>query len=464
MTAPRGARRALPARPSKEHLRKTAKRLAKAEGLSLTAAQRRLAADYGFLSWGALMRAVDAARQPRRSALSEAAVRGDAAKVAALLAQGAPVEGEPHERDGPLFLACGSAAPAADRLATARILIEAGAFLRRGGAKGATPLHAAARQGPAALVELLLRNGALFWQSDEEGRRPYDYAREGTPEDRDLLLFLLADGPKISDPDFRTAVAAIQAGDLASLAALLDAHPRLLRERAIEPKIGPTGYFTDPKLFWFVANNPTLVPQSPDNIVAVAKLMIARGVDQADLDYTLGLVTTNGLMPAAQQIALTAALVEAGAVMDEDGFLASLGHRQRAPVAWLVEHGFALTAPIAAGLGRVDALPGLLADATAKVRTDALGMAVINSEREAARLCLEAGADPNRFMACHRHSTPLHQAALDGDVALIELLLAHGARLDIADTLWRGAPLDWAIHGKQAGAEALLRARLTEAG
>src|SRR5205085_2607708 len=149
----------LPDRASKEHLRKQAKRLAKAEGLKLGHAQRRLARDHGFPNWATMMRAIDERAAPPRSPLSQAAARGD--------------------------------------------------------------------------------------------------AEAGTPIERERILFLIADGPKIADPVFREAVAAIQAGDAAGLAALLDAHPRLLRERAIEPDIGTRGYFTDPKLFWFIANNPT---------------------------------------------------------------------------------------------------------------------------------------------------------------------------------------------------------------
>jgi hypothetical protein len=52
----------LPARPSKEHLRKQAKRLARAKPLGLAEAQRKVAADYGAGTWAELMRRVDAAR------------------------------------------------------------------------------------------------------------------------------------------------------------------------------------------------------------------------------------------------------------------------------------------------------------------------------------------------------------------------------------------------------------------
>ena len=88
-------------------------------------------------------------------------------------------------------------------------------------------------------------------------------------------------------------------------------------------------------------------------------------------------------------------------------------------------------------------------------------MAVINRHLEAARLCLDAGADPNGFLPVHRHSVPLHQAALNDDVELMKLLVERGARLDIRDTLWDGTPLGWAVHNKKAKAEAYLRCAAT---
>ncbi len=453
MSAPEAPRRPLPASPSIEHLRKQAKRFAKDERLKLSVAQHRLAQSYGFHNWAALAHAVGTLRSP----LGLAAAAADDAAVATLLAQGAPVDGAPDDGATPLFLACDGDAPWERRLAVASRLLDAGAFPRGGGPKGMTPLHAAARRGPAALVELLLRRGALFWQGDDAGRRPHDYARDGTPIDRERILYLTADGPKIEDAGFRAAVAAIQAGDASSLARLLDARPSLLSERAVEPDLGPKGYFSDPMLFWFVANNPTLVPQSPPNVVEIAKLMIARGVAQRDLDYALELTMTNGMMAKAQQLALTAALVEAGATASKQAILMTLGHEQRDVVAWLVARGPALDAAMAAGLGCVDALPALLQAASADEKADALAMAVINHHAEAARLCLEGGADATRFMPVHAHSTPLHNAALHGDLEIMKLLVAAGARTDAADTLWRGTPLDWAIHGKQAAAEAYLR-------
>jgi hypothetical protein len=68
MSATDGTRRELPARPSKEHLRKQAKRLADRQSLGLAQAQRKIAAGYG--SAGAFC-----ARGMRSKALAATATR-----------------------------------------------------------------------------------------------------------------------------------------------------------------------------------------------------------------------------------------------------------------------------------------------------------------------------------------------------------------------------------------------------
>lgn len=458
MSAPDQPRRELPAHPSQEYLRKEAKRLARAGGLPLATAQARIAHDHGLPNWARLMRAVlQRIDEGRRSALSQAAARGDEPAVRDLLAAGAPVDGEPHEVNSPLYLACGSDASASSRIAVATRLLDAGAFPRAICEDGATPLHAAARSGPAGMVELLLRRGAVFWQGDARDRRPFDLARDGTPVDRERIMELLADGPKISDTVFRTAVSAIQQGDAAGLSDLLDRHPRLLTMRAVEPEMGPRGYFSDPALFWFIANNPTLVPRSPPNTVEIARLMLARGVKPEDVTCALGLAMTNAQMSGPEQIALAEVLIGAGAEVTPRDILMALGHRQTAVVAWLVEQGRPLDAVTAAGLGRIEDLARLLPGVPAGTLQEALAAAVLNRHPAAVRLCLEAGADPDALMPVHAHSTPLHQAALEGDVATMRLLLAAGARRDTLDTMWRGTPLGWALHAKQAAAADLLR-------
>ena len=43
----------------------------------------------------------------------------------------------------------------------------------------------------------------------------------------------------------------------------------------------------------------------------------------------------------------------------------------------------------------------------------------------------------------------------------MELLIARGARTDIADTPWGGTPLGWAIHQGKTRAQAYLEGRTT---
>jgi peptide-methionine (S)-S-oxide reductase len=376
--------------------------------------------------------------------LSGAAARADANAVRKLLAEGAAPDGAAGEADTPLFRVCTSGAPARDRIAVATLLLDAGARPRRACTGNSTALHMAARHGPLALVELLIRRGAIWWQTDKRHKDPLRYAREGSAPDKAEIVALL-DRPVITDPQFRAAVAAIHRGDTAALARLLDAHPRLLRERAIEPACYPPSYFRDPRLFWFVANNPTLVKAQAPNIVEIARTMIARGVEKSDLDYTLELVMSNGNDgDRVNQLPLLNALVDAGATPTPRAIEVALGYGELRPVEALLARGLALTAPIAAALGRDRELAALLPKAAAAERQSALGMAVINRRLEAARLCLDAGADVNGLLPVHAHSTPLHQAVAHDDVPMMELLLARGARADIPDTMWNSTAMGWA--------------------
>jgi ankyrin repeat protein len=390
------------------------------------------------------------------SPLSAAAARGDRAAVAALLAAGAAPDGEAGEADTPLFHACRSEAADERRIAVAALLLDAGARPRRACTNQATALHVAAARGPLALVELLIRRGAIWWQRDRDGKEPLDRARAGGAADKAAIVALLA-RPVIRDPAFRAAVNAIHRGEASALAELLDDHPRVLRERAIEPDCYPPSYFRDPKLFWFVANNPTLVEAQPPNIVEIARIMIARGVEKPDLDYALELVMSNGNEgDRANQLPLMALLLDAGAAAGPRAILVALAHGELRPVEALLARDLPLTAPIAAALGRERDLPPLLARAAADERQQALGLAVINRRLGAARLCLDAGADVNGFLPVHAHSTPLHQAVANDDLAMMELLLARGARADIPDTMWNGTALGWARHMGRRQAEALL--------
>ena len=276
-----------------------------------------------------------------------------------------------------------------------------------------------------------------------------DVARRARARERAAIVALL-DRTRIADPSFRAAVAAIHAGDTAGLTRLVDAEPRLLRERILEPelyrRLARHDYFLDPKLFWFVANNPTRVERMPPNMAEVAQVMIDRGVDNADLDYALGLTMTSA--PAREQglqRPLMRVLLAAGAKPDRDTIAASAAYHELDAIRALLDSGLPPDALTAAALGAVEQLRELLVSASAEDRQTAFGLAVINGHVEAARLALDAGADVDAYLPVHAHSTALHQAVSGDDAAMIALLLSRGARTDRRDTLWDNTPLGWAI-------------------
>ncbi len=410
----------LPARPSAEHLRKEAKRLARDEPVPLALAQRRLAHTYGFRNWAELMREV-ARRSEVANPLMEAVRRGDAGGVRELLA---------------------------------------GGVNPRLGDKRNLPLHVAARRGPLELVEALIAGGALPWQVDSYGRTALDCALLGRGPDRAVIVDLL-DRSKIADPAFRDAVGAIYTGNVSALARLLDADPDLLRRRNVGPgafrKAKRHNYFRDPKLFWYVANNPTLVERLPPNISDVARVMIERGVERDDLDYALALLMSGGEVGehgAARS--LMGLLLDSGAVANREAILVTAGHWQSDALRALLERGHPASPLTAAALGDIAALPELLGNADPIDVQDAFGLAIVNRHLEAAALALDAGADVNAALPVHSHSTALHQAAAFDSAEMIAFLVARGARLDARDTLWDGTPLDWALHSNNIVARAAL--------
>ena len=273
----------LPPNPSLEHLRKQAKRAAKARGVQIAAAQHQLAQDYGFARWADLVRHVDALAPPTLELppLHRAARDGNFIDLLARISAGDDVDAFDKARRTALWHACDGEGPIEGRLEAATRLLDAGASPRLG--IKTIPIQAAAARGPWAMVALLITRGALIWQDDDKGRVALDHARSGDAPDRELIVHRL-DRPVIEDPAFKSAVVAIQGGDVRGLEILLQAHPNLLHDRAVEPDCYPaTDYFSNPKLFWFVANNPNLAKRLPDNILEVMEVMIARGVATGDL-------------------------------------------------------------------------------------------------------------------------------------------------------------------------------------
>lgn len=261
----------------------------------------------------------------------------------------------------------------------------------------------------------------------------------------------------IRDTIFADAVAAIDAGDLARLDGLITQHSRLVCDRL---QTGEPGYFADPYLLWFVAENPIRNARLPANIVEIAMAiidhldMLAPPSRQPQLDFAVELVAT-GKVPRewGVQLPLLDALVARGA--HPFGLDSAVAHRELDAARRLIHHGATVTLTAALALGLDRDAQRLLPQPDPVARTDALVVMASLGLTEAVRALLRAGADPNlRSTHLHRHATALHQAALYGHTEVCELLLAGGASRSARDTSWDATPSGWAAH---AGHETLGR-------
>lgn len=261
----------------------------------------------------------------------------------------------------------------------------------------------------------------------------------------------------IRDTIFADAVAAIDAGDLVKLDGLISQYPNLVCDRL---QTGEPGYFADPYLLWFIAENPIRNGRLPTNIVEIA-MAIADHLDalappsrQLQLDYAVELVAT-GKIPreCGAQIALIDALIARGA--QPSGLDSAVAHTEMEAARRLIHHGAAVTLAAALALGLDVDAQRLLPRAHAAARADALVITSSLGLASAVRALLDAGADPNlRSAQVHSHASALHQAALNGHDEVCALLVNAGASLTGRDSIWNATPSGWAAH---AGHEALDR-------
>lgn len=260
----------------------------------------------------------------------------------------------------------------------------------------------------------------------------------------------------------RAAEAAID-GDLHGLQALLRedpgvAHGRSTRRTCFDPPVhGAT-------LLHYVAANGVEGhrQRTPANGVAIARALLGAGAEVDALAGFYGcrcatlslLVSSSHPAEAGIQGELAELLLEHGASIE------GTGETWGSPLVTALLFGFPETAGLlaargarvglagAAGLGRTDEVRDLLPVAEATERHLALALGAQLGHVDAVRVLLDAGEDPDRFNPehAHAHATPLHHAALGGHLAVVELLVAGGARLDIADRIYRSTPLGWARH------------------
>ncbi|MEO7213534.1 ankyrin repeat domain-containing protein [Mucilaginibacter sp.] len=274
----------------------------------------------------------------------------------------------------------------------------------------------------------------------------------------------------ITDPIFHQAVEAIDGGDAVLLQKLITDNPRLITDRLSTTE---EGYFKDPYLLWFVADNPIRHEKLPANIVAIINLLVtevkakAPGIAQQQLDYTLGLVAT-GRIPreSGMQIAMMDALINAGA--QPGGGMGALAHGNTEAANYLIERGGKITLGVAMGLQRMPDINRLLQTATTDEKLAALTAVSFYGKADMVKFLLEQGVDPNGYpnpeSGFHSHATPLHQAVFAGSLETVKLLVESGARLDAPDKIYDGTPLGWAEYAPSEGGDEAILQTFTEIG
>jgi peptide-methionine (S)-S-oxide reductase len=261
------------------------------------------------------------------------------------------------------------------------------------------------------------------------------------------------------DQLFQQAVTLIGAGDVPALEKLLTNHPQLARDRLVAPglwlrdKIGGAldGFFKDPYLLWFVAEDVPVHGCLPKNVAEVARTIIrfAEGTPtlQEQLDSTMRLVCWSGTAQGCGvQIELLDVLLEAGASPD-GGPNNALVNCHVGAAEHLVVRGAQLTLASAVCLGRWNGARQLVAAASKTEKQFALVLASLNGKVDAVKWMVEAGADVNLPSAdLYAHGTALHHAVCSGSLATVRALVEAGADTAKRDTAWNGTPLGWAEH------------------
>ena len=243
--------------------------------------------------------------------------------------------------------------------------------------------------------------------------------------------------------EFGTAVAAIDAGDVAALERVLAKRPELVHER----REGGEGYFARPYLLWFVGENPVRNGRLPANIADVTRTLIGAGASQ--VDSTLMLVSSGRVArESGVQRELIDVLVGAGANPDA-AMLAALAHHELDAAERLLERGATLTLLAAICTGRDAAT--LLDTASAEERQLAFAGAALYGNATMLAALLERGVDVNAFSpeGMHPHAIALHHAVASGSPDAVQVLVESGASLVIRDRIYSGTPLEWAEYLEQ---------------
>ncbi len=278
----------------------------------------------------------------------------------------------------------------------------------------------------------------------------------------DYVDVVSQDGPAHA---FEAAVEAVVAGDLGSLQDALRRDPALVHARSSRVCCFDPPVHRATLLHYIAANGVEAYRQkTPGNAVEIARTLLVAGAEPDALADMYGtpcttmsmLVSSSHPAEAGLQVALAELLLDFGAAIEGRGggkwerpLFTALVFGMGDVAKFLAERGARIDLAAASGLGLIGEAARLVSSADDAERRRALSLAAQQGHPDIVGLLLDTGLDPNRFNpeSNHPHCTAVHQAVLGGHEAVVRLLVARGARLDIRDTIWHGTPLGWAIHG-----------------
>jgi hypothetical protein len=473
--------RALPDRPHLEHLRGKARALQRAEGISLSTAQRRLAQEYGFASWPRLKRHVELVIEHSwDDSPGTADTDGDFCRLACLTyGSGDLPERRDRARDlldaNPELTAADiwAAAAAADPKAVVRLLAaDPGLARRRGGPYRWRPLfYLAYSRLPGMTVDAVRevtrsllgagadpKEGYLFgglvppftlltgaFGSGEQGpvrqpRHPHSIA---------LARALLDAG---ADPnDGQALYNRMFATDDDDLELLFEyglggGDGGVWRDRLGERQDSPADMLRT-LLWWAVQHHQ----------VERVRLLARNGVDVRSPYPSDG--------GPAWRVAAGRTPVELATLNGDTAIVEALLEHGANPPA-LDPAGELVAAVFAVDRVAVDRLKATHPETVAALRESRPGLIVWaagQGRADAVAILAELGFDVNArgrgdVPAESGWETALHHAAGNGDVELVRLLVSLGADLDAQDHRFGATPLDWARHFEQRETENLLEA------
>lgn len=256
----------------------------------------------------------------------------------------------------------------------------------------------------------------------------------------------------IEDFSFQQAVMAMDKGDVGSLEKILTGDSTLVRRRL---ETADEGYFKDPYLIWFIANNPIRQTSVPDSILGLLDVLLRQlNLDRPDsyqeqLNYTLSLVATSStIQESGRQIEMLDLLIENGATVGD--CLPVIAHGGLVAAEHLLKKGSPLSLPVAVGLDRRGEVVELNTQASEKEKYTALLVSSFFGNEELIEYFVGDGVNVNAFpqpiVGFHSHASALHQAVSSGSLIAVKILVNAGAKLDARDLVFEGTPLQWAIH------------------